>query len=40
MLIYKAKQFMMTNNSKKKKIHILEEGASGVQVSDIAQVTN
>jgi hypothetical protein len=37
-LIYKAKQFMMTKIIIRKKLHILEDGASGVQVGDIGQV--
>jgi hypothetical protein len=39
MLIYKAKQFMMTKNNSKKSLHILEEGATDAQVGDIEQVT-
>ena len=34
MLIYKVKQIMMTKKSKKS-LHVLEDGASGVQVGDI-----
>ena len=30
---------MMPNNNSKKILHILEDGASGVQVGDIKQVT-
>jgi hypothetical protein len=37
-LIYKAKQFMVTKKNSKKILHILEDGASGVQVGDIKQV--
>ena len=37
MLIYKAKQLWWQKNSKKN-LHILEDGASGVQVGDIEQV--
>ena len=35
-LIYKAKQFMMTKQFKES-LHILEDGASGRQVDDIKQ---
>ena len=36
-MIYKAKQFMMTKEFQKS-LHILEDGARGVQVGDIEQV--
>ena len=36
-LIHKAKQFMMTKRISKKSLHILDDGASGVQVGDIKQ---
>ncbi len=39
-LIHKAKQFMMTNKFPKKSLHILEDGASGVQVGDIIEQMN
>ena len=38
-LIYKAKQFMMTKTIPKKILHILEEVACVVQVGDIEQAT-
>jgi hypothetical protein len=38
MLLYKAKQIMMTRKHYKKSLHILEDGTSGVQVGDIEQV--
>jgi hypothetical protein len=38
MLIYKAKQIMMTKINSKKSLHVLEDDASGVQVGDIEQV--
>ena len=37
MLIYKAKQFVMTNFFNKS-LHILEDAANDVQVDDIEQV--
>ena len=37
-LIYKAKQFMMTKTNPVKVYIYLEDGASGVQVGDIEQV--
>ena len=37
-LIYKAQQIMMTKKISQKSLHILEDGASGVQVGDIEQV--
>ena len=37
-LIYKAKQVMMTKKISKKSLHILEDSASGVQVGNIKQV--
>ena len=36
-LIYKDKHFVMTKKSNKS-LHILEDGASGVQVGDIEQL--
>ena len=38
-LIYKAKQFMLTEKFKKN-LHFLQEGANGVQVGVIEQVTD
>jgi hypothetical protein len=38
-LIYKAKRFMMTQKKIQERLHILEDGASGVQAGDIEQVT-
>ena len=37
-LLYKAKQIMMTSKIYKKSLHILEDGTSGVQVVTIEQV--
>ena len=36
--IYNAKQFMMTKKKPQKNLHILEDGANGVQAGDIEQV--
>ena len=36
--IYEAKHFLMTKKKSKKNLHILEDGANDVQVSDIEQV--
>ena len=36
--IYKAKQLMTIKWKLKKRLHILDDGASGVQVGDIQQV--
>ena len=38
-LIFKAKQLMMTKNNSKKSLHTLEDCANGVQVGDIEEVT-
>ena len=33
-MVYKAKQLVMTKKNPKKRLHILEDSTSGVQVSD------
>jgi hypothetical protein len=38
-LLYKAKQTMLTRQNYKKSLCILEDGTSSVQVGDIEQVT-
>ena len=37
-MIYKAKQFLMTQKKSLKNLYILEDATSGVQVCDIEQV--